>query len=166
MILLNSLVPRPSPPPVFDHLQDAIRRWKTCEILSCAVTSGRQTVYTRGWGWGLGGGGRMENLKALSCIISPRAEGQSVSLSVSIPFAIHSTRDRSTRNGNYYCPAPFHVCLPSVYLMSPHMTKSPRPSPSVFAYCKRSNTGGGNGLGMRLTFEVRMHFLVIACPCT
>ena len=24
------------------------------------------------------------------------------------------------------------------------------PSPSIFAYCKRSNTGGGNGLGMRL----------------
>ena len=30
------------------------------------------------------------------------------------------------------------------------MTRSPRPSPSVFAYCKRSNTGGGNGLGTRL----------------
>jgi len=24
------------------------------------------------------------------------------------------------------------------------------PPPSIFAYCKRSNTGGGNGLGMRL----------------
>jgi len=30
------------------------------------------------------------------------------------------------------------------------VTKSPRPSPSVFAYCKQSNTGGGNGLGTRL----------------
>ena len=27
-----------------------------------------------------------------------------------------------------------------------HMTKSPRPSPSVFTYCKQSNTGGENGL--------------------
>ena len=31
-----------------------------------------------------------------------------------------------------------------------HMTLSPRPSPSVFAYCKRSKTGGRNGLGTRL----------------
>ena len=27
---------------------------------------------------------------------------------------------------------------------------SPRPSPSVFAYCKRSKTGSGNGLGTSL----------------
>ena len=32
-----------------------------------------------------------------------------------------------------------------------HVTLSPRPSPSVFAYCKRSNTGRGNGLGTRLS---------------
>jgi len=31
-----------------------------------------------------------------------------------------------------------------------HVTKSPRPSPSIIAYCKRSNTGGGNGLVTRL----------------
>ena len=37
-------------------------------------------------------------------------------------------------------------CLPDIT----HVTRSPRPSPSVFAYCKRSNTGGGNGLGTRL----------------
>ena len=46
----------------------------------------------------------------------------------------------------------YPTCLPSVYLMSLHVTKSSRPSPSVFAYCKRSNTGGRKGLGMRLTF--------------
>jgi len=40
--------------------------------------------------------------------------------------------------------------FPSVYLMSSHVTKSPRPSPSVFVYCKQSNTGGGNSLGTRL----------------
>jgi len=44
------------------------------------------------------------------------------------------------------------VCLPSVYLMSLHVTKSPRPSPSVFVCCKQSNTGGGNNLGTRLEF--------------
>ena len=42
------------------------------------------------------------------------------------------------------------VCLPFVHLMSLHVTRSPRPSPAVFAYCKRSNTGSGNGLGTRL----------------
>jgi len=31
-----------------------------------------------------------------------------------------------------------------------HVMKFPRPSPSVFAYCKRSKTGGVEGLGMRL----------------
>ena len=33
------------------------------------------------------------------------------------------------------------------------MTRSPRPSPSVFAFYKRSNTGGENGLGTRLFQE-------------
>jgi len=32
--------------------------------------------------------------------------------------------------------APPAMCLPFVYLTPPHMTKSPRPSPSIFAYCK------------------------------
>ena len=31
-----------------------------------------------------------------------------------------------------------------------HMMKFPRPSPSIFAYCKQSKTGGVEGLGMRL----------------
>ena len=51
------------------------------------------------------------------------------------------------------------VCLPSVYLTSSPMMKSPRPSPSIFAYWKGSNT---EDLGMSLsnsylfvyTFEV------------
>ena len=34
------------------------------------------------------------------------------------------------------------------YIMD--MTLSPRPPPSIFAYCKRSKTGGRNGLGKRL----------------
>jgi len=42
-----------------------------------------------------------------------------------------------------------HVCLPSVYLMWSQVTKSPRPFPSIFVYCKRSNSGGRNGLGKR-----------------
>jgi len=42
------------------------------------------------------------------------------------------------------------MCLSSSYLTLAHMTRSPGPSPSVFAYCKRSKTGGGNSLGTRL----------------
>jgi len=42
------------------------------------------------------------------------------------------------------------LCLLNV----PHVTKSPRPSSSMFAYCKWSNTGGGNGLVMRLSFTL------------
>ena len=42
------------------------------------------------------------------------------------------------------------VCLPSVYLMSLYMTKSPRLSPSVFTCSNWVETGGRNGLGMRL----------------
>ena len=41
-------------------------------------------------------------------------------------------------------------CPPSRLPDVTHVTLSPRPSPSVFAYCKRSKTGGTNGLGRRL----------------
>ena len=34
------------------------------------------------------------------------------------------------------------------------MMKFPRPSPSIFAYCKRSKTGGLEGLGMRLPMGI------------
>ena len=37
---------------------------------------------------------------------------------------------------NCYSRIPPPVCLSSVYLMSLYVTRSPRPSPSVFAYCK------------------------------
>jgi len=56
-------------------------------------------------------------------------------------------QERGSRLFIGHCPP---VCLLSVYQTSPHMTRSPRPSPSIFAYCKRSNTGSENGLGTRL----------------
>jgi len=89
-----------------------IRRGKAWEIWSRAVMSGRQKVDT----WGRC---PPRNLKALSCTIGPRAGGQSVSKSMSIPSVVHSARDCSTQNRNYYyraCTAPPPVCLPSVYL--------------------------------------------------
>ena len=43
------------------------------------------------------------------------------------------------------------LCQPDTCIV--HMTKFPRPFPLNFAYCKRSKTGGGNGLGTRLVIE-------------
>ena len=102
------------------------------------------------------------NLEALSCTISPRAGGQSISKAVSIPSVVHSARDGSTRKRNYYCrvlPLLFSAsqsifccyhgsrkgCSSSHLISQIYQT-----FPSIFAYCKRSNTGGGNVLGTRL----------------
>ena len=41
-------------------------------------------------------------------------------------------------------------CLPSCLPDVMHVTLSPRPFLSIFAYCKRSKTEGGNTLGMML----------------
>ena len=49
-----------------------------------------------------------------------------------------------------HCRAPLSMCLRSVSLTSPQVTKFPRPSPSISACCKQSKTGGCKGLGMRL----------------
>ena len=116
------------------------------EIWSCAVTSGRQRLdKCEGWC-------RMNNLEALSCSISMRAGGQSVSKAVSILFIVHDARDSLTWKGNYYSQTPPSMCLPSVYLMSSYMTRSLPGLPPLYLhiYCKRSNAGGGNSLGTRL----------------
>jgi len=60
---------------------------------------------------------------------------------------------------------------PSIlYLMSSHMTRSPRPSSSVFAYCKWSNTGGGNSLWTRILLVLatacRKHGNFLKCSCS
>ena len=54
---------------------------------------------------------------------------------------------------NHYSRHITPMCLPSVYLTSLHVTKSPRPSPSIFVYCKQSKTGGGNDLGTRVVYD-------------
>jgi len=58
----------------------------------------------------------MKNLETLSCNTIPRTGGQSIHKATSIPFVICDDRDRSTGNG----------------MMSLHVTKSPRPSPSAY----------------------------------
>jgi len=69
----------------------------------------------------------MKNLKALFSTISPRAGGQSVSKATSIPFVVRNPKDVLSRNGKYYGGAPPPVYLPSVYLTTSHMTRSPPP---------------------------------------
>ena len=99
----------------------------------------------------------MRTLEALFCTISLRDGGQSVSKAASMPIVVHNSRVGSTGNGNYYCGTP-PVCLLSIYLMSLHVTKSPRPSPSVFTctYCKQSSTGWpGNETNLRLSEEIK-----------
>jgi len=57
--------------------------------------------------------------------------------------------------------------LDLVYLTSPPMTRSPRPSPSVFAYCnKHSKTGGGSGLGTRLGLLCSHHLHIVTTVFT
>ena len=45
------------------------------------------------------------------------------------------------------------IMRPGLYVMcaADHVVRFTRPSPSVFAYCKRSKTGAREGLGTRLT---------------
>jgi len=101
------------------------------------------------------------NLEA--CTISLRAGSQSVSEAWSIQFVVHGTRDGLTQNGNYYCQALPPVCLPSICLTYLHMTKSPRSSPSIFVYYKRSNTGGENSLETRLYHD--WYAIYMDWPC-
>jgi len=71
-----SPIPRPFPPPVFDHLQYANRRGKAWEISSSAVTQNSQWVDTQG--------------EAFSCTVSSRTGGQSISKAASTLFVFHA----------------------------------------------------------------------------
>jgi len=116
----------------------------------------------------VGGGAQGRILQPFHVLSVSSAGGQSISkVHVgTIPFVVHNASDGSRellRSG----PSPH--CLPSVHLTSLHMTKSPRPY--VFAYCKQSNTGGGNGLGTRLRWRCIMEVVLVhlyssfgACP--
>ena len=69
--------------------------------------------------------------------ISERLQGR-----YSIPFVVHNAGGGLTQNRYYNGKAPAPMCLPSVYLTSLHMTRSPRPSPPYFIL-EATNTGVG-----------------------
>ena len=127
--ITHSLVPRPFPPPVFHRFQYEIRQGKAWEIWSRAMPSSRHKVDTR-----RAVPNEESQCPVLYCPsngwISERSQGRR-----SIPFIVHNADnagDGSTRNRYFNGWAPPLVCLPSVYLTSSHVTRSPRPSPAVF----------------------------------
>jgi len=98
-------------------------RGKAGEIWSCVIT---QTVETQGVV------PKKKYLKALSSNVHPRAGSQSVRKAATIQFIVQYAKGGLTE----LLLSP--MCLQSVYLMSPHMTRSRRPSPYPFADCKQS----------------------------
>ena len=127
--LASSLIPRLFPPPVFDCLQ-------------CAKMEGK----------GLG--------EIVMCMMSCRHEGGKPGVDQPRIYRITSCNDAVFRTlvssfwTRYYkknlkilhrTPPPSHLpshllsCLPDIM----HMTLSPRPSLSVFAYCKQSKLEAG-----------------------
>jgi len=147
----NILVPRPFPLPVFDCLQYANTVGKTWEIWSHdlaqtfnsehqltvniwshVMISSRQMVDTRG---------QCPTIIRSSCFVSNVSgvmndEWYWVYWRCLANALSSSHWNNSTRKG-------FKIVH---WAPSPHMTKSPRPPPSIFAYCKRSNTGSENAL--------------------
>ena len=92
----------------------------------CVITSGRQRVDRRG-------GTRSLLLTNFTLISLKSAEQRAVLKSL----------DKKSRDSSSGTAPVCHITM--------HMAKSPRPSPSVFAYRKQS---GENGLGMRLLFTM------------
>ena len=121
-----SLIPRLFPPPLINCFQYEIWRGKACEIWSRALTSGRQMVDTQG---------AVPNRynTSLASICPQRCEKQIVSIVCLANALTYSLWTDSTRQDVQILRwAPPSVCLPYVYLMASHMTRSPRPSPAVF----------------------------------
>ena len=58
-----------------------------------------------------------------------------------------SSRQFNVKFVSYNDQGPPPVCLPSVFLTPRMWYNLLKPSSSVFAYCKRSKTGGGSGQG-------------------
>ena len=136
-----SLIPRPFPLPVFHRFQYEIQRGKTWEIWSRAMPSSRQH------GRHTEGGAQRRILT--SCVV---LSIQWLDIRAFARQTIDTVRcsqrgDGSTRNRYFNGWAPPPVCLPSVYLTSSHVTRSPRPSPAVF------HTGSDEILAVGMAWE-------------
>ena len=130
----SSLVPRPLPPPVFDHLQYANMEWEGLGDL-VNVNTGGFRVDTRG-------GQCPTVIISFSCqqVLGIMNNIWYTALQTLCPALRWILQEQSMRSFVRHRP-------PYVYLASLHMTKSPRPYPSIFAYYKRSKTGGGEDRG-------------------
>ena len=122
-----SLIPQ-AVPTTSIYFQYEIRQGEGWEIWSCAVPSGRHVVDTR----------RVvlnEESQRLSCTVHPKAACQNIRKVADrycSLFTMPGTDRRKT--GIIKGWAPPSMCLPSVYLMSLHMTRSPRPSPAISSW--------------------------------
>ena len=72
----------------------------------------------------------MKNLDVLCCTVRPKAGCQSVHKADDRYRSLFTAPGTDQCEYNGWAPPP--VCLPSVYLTSSHVARSPRPSPAVF----------------------------------
>ena len=131
------LVPRPFPPPAFDRLQyEKTEGEGLGERVTC-MTSGRHE-----------GAVPDEGSCDPSCSIYLVQKLETVTFERQCQYSSLFGRFEADQpeSLSYNDRAPPPSCLPDVM----HVTLSPKPSPSVFAYCKRSKAWGGNGLETRL----------------
>ena len=110
--------------PFLGHLPSTVysERKGRGDLVMCRYTDSRNTESSA----------PKKYLKALSSNVHPRAGSQSVRKAATIQFIVQYAKGGLTE----LLLSP--VCLQSVYLMSPHMTRSCRPSPYPFADCKQS----------------------------
>ena len=71
----------------------------------------------------------MKNLDVLSCAVRPKAGYQSVRKADDRYRSLFTMPGKNRRQTGW---APPPMCLPSVYLTSLYVTRSPRPPPTVF----------------------------------
>ena len=122
---ITSLIPRPFPPPAFHCLQSAnsvgegLGYLVTCNAIR--YTEGRHTM---------------------QC---PKKTVEVILVLTSRASRMLERSQRQTINSSLFT-MPF-ACLPSAYVTSLHVTRYPRPSLAIFAYCLCSNSGSGNDLG-------------------
>ena len=128
------------------------------ETWSRAMTSGRQVVDTQ----------KAVPNRYNTCFASicPRRCEQRTVLIVCLVNALTSSlwTDSTRHNVEILHWAPPSMCLPCVYLMEPHVTRSPRPSPTVFH--TESDERPGNEASRIQWLVPNTPVILTACKCT